>query len=205
MIRQLSLIVTVILLAGCTSNNFVRLDPAEIKLGVSDKKAVIDAVGNPERKSIHYNTYRYSVPIEEVTHKFIKVDKSTGDLAYFYREQTLLFYQDTLVGYTFVSGLPRESTFFDIRKARLIKPGETKMDQVIDLLGPPAGERIPPATCDNSVKDLIYKLYYDLKVNVDQNYKFNYASISKKSLQLVVQFGNDGAVIRLTAGDDCTE
>ena len=190
------------LVTGCATSNFNKVDPEEISLGVSDRASVIEAVGNPERKYVS-KLYGYSEPIEQVTHSYIRAEKVNGDLYYFYREQSLQFANDVLVGYTFVSGFPDESTRFDIRKARHIKPGETTVDEVVELLGPPAGERIAPFSCKDSARDLIYKFYYDLRVQVNENYEFEYDFVTKKNLMLVVQFDDDEVVTRLAPKDIC--
>lgn len=196
----------IILLTGCASisNNFKRLDPARITLGVTDREAVIEKIGIPGREANRkIFTYGMTTPLDSVVHRFIK--KSRQDRGYFYyREQTLIFSENILVGYIFVSAVPEESTYFDIRKARLIVPGKTTLDEVVDLLGRPGGERIPPATCNNSARALDYLFYYDVRIKHDENYMFMYETLTKKTLRLIVNFDANNVVTGLFANESCT-
>ena len=97
------------------------------------------------------------------------------------RAMSFYFADNILVGYEFTSSFKADNSYFDENKVSQIKKGKTTRDQVIELMGKPAGMHLYPLIKNKGDKAIVY-LYTHFK-----RYKI-YHQI------LVASFNNNGLV-----------
>lgn len=170
-------------LCGCAGTNFVRPDDAALQNGKTTIAEVREKYGKPFRES-------------DVT----KNDQDVTLLSYAYastggtpletgvipaRTLALAFWKGTLVSNIFTSSFKDDASSFDASKRAAIVKGATTGEQVIELLGRPAGYAIYPAIKDKNGHALIYAYHatsgsaFSLKIS---------------NRDLIVTLGPDGIV-----------
>ncbi|WP_118178564.1 hypothetical protein [Paraburkholderia phosphatilytica] len=170
-------------LTACAGSNFVRPDDSALQDGKTTLTEVREKFGKPYRES-----------------DVIKNDEKVTVLLYAYasttgtpvetgvvpgRSMDLSFWKGTLVSTQFVSTFKDDASNFDASKRDQIVKGKTTRDQVIGLLGRPAGYAIYPMIKDKQAQALIYA--YQTTSGSAFNLKF-----AKR--QLIVTVGQDGVV-----------
>lgn len=130
------------MLAGCAAGvNFTKPNDAQLVVGKTTESAVITTLGKPNIKSakvvngesLNMDTYAYA----KVGGKAALPGLTPA------RSLALVFRNGVLVEKTYTSSFATDSTYYDVTKAKTIKPGMTIGD-VENLLGKPSGEAIFP-------------------------------------------------------------
>ena len=129
-------------LLGCAGKDFVRPDSATLKNGETTYAQATERFGKPFSEG-----------------SATKNDKTVKSISYAYaslggrpakegvvpaRAMALYFYNDTLVGYEFLSSWAEDSTDFDESKVNQIVKGSTTRAEVVQLFGKPSGYAIHP-------------------------------------------------------------
>jgi hypothetical protein len=129
-------------LLGCAGKDFVRPDASTLKIG---------------QTTYAQATATYGKPFAEGS--MTKNDKTVKNVSYAYasfggkpvkegvvpaRAMGLYFYDETLVGYEFMSSWAEDNTDFDEGKTSQIVKGTTTQGDLLQLLGKPSGYAIYP-------------------------------------------------------------
>lgn len=176
------LILFLLLVTGCAGRDFDRPQPGDIVLGKTTQAEVLQRFGTPSRKGTE--TINGSV-VETISYAYAAGGASLVGGVTPGRSQAFHFLNGVVVGTVFISSFAADSTDFDAAKANAIAKGVTTRQQVLDLMGKPAGEYMYPMMDRQSDRGLVYS-YLELKGTV-----FN-PSISTK--RLVVGYGPDDVV-----------
>jgi hypothetical protein len=142
------------ILSGCAGTNFVRPDDAALQNGKTTIAEARAKFGSPFRQS-------------DVT----KNDQNVTLLSYAYantggtpldtgvipaRSLELGFWKDVLVSNVFNSTFKDDASAFDASKRAAIVKGKTTREQVMELLGKPAGYAMYPLIKDKDGQALVY-------------------------------------------------
>jgi hypothetical protein len=156
------------LLAGCASN-FTRPDPDKIAIEKNTTSDITNMAGKPNLVLNNIN-----INNETITAYLYFYGKGAN----FYglnmpqRTQAYYFYKGVLVGQEFNSSFDEENTDFDFKKVSEIKKGQTK-NEVLALLGKPAGVGVYPLINDKSGSALVYEYtharYIPIANSIDNN------------------------------------
>ncbi|HRE18456.1 MAG TPA: hypothetical protein PLW86_15530 [Rhodocyclaceae bacterium] len=180
-------------LAGCAGSDFVRPAEGLLVVGKSTTADVTARMGAPMQtgeltkndKKLKLYRYAYASTGGESAHPGVTPARSMA----------FSFHEDKLVSQEFVSSFKQDSSDFDSNKMSAIVKGKSTRDEVIALLGRPAGEAVYPIIKGQTDKALVYS-YTHAKGSV-----FNMKFYSKI---LIVSFNNQGIVSDIeftTAGD----
>jgi hypothetical protein len=144
-----------LVLAGCTGKNFVRVRPDAFTLGKTMRDEVYARVGphpnafqklHVRGKDVWTMTYLYKNNFSKALRPEITPTKA----------ETFYFLNDVLVGMDFTDSFKGEGTEFDAKSIASIHKGESTKSDVIRLLGPPGGLYAPPLIPDSSYRALVY-------------------------------------------------
>ncbi|ASW01769.1 hypothetical protein [Paraburkholderia aromaticivorans] len=142
------------MLSGCAGTNFVRPDDAALQNGKTTVAEARAKYGSPFRQStvtkneedVTLLSYAYAstggTPLE------------TGVIPA--RSLELGFWKDVMVSNVFVSTFKDDASSFDASKRSAIVKGKTTRDEVIALLGRPAGYAVYPIIKDKNGQALVY-------------------------------------------------
>jgi len=170
-----------LLLAGCAAGvNFVKPSDDQLVVGTSREDSVLTALGKPNLKStkvvngetLNMDTYAYA---------------RVGGSAVFpgvtpARSLALVFRNGVLVEKDYSSSFKEDSTYFDVDKAKTIKPGMLA-DDVKTMLGHPSGEAIYPVA--------------SIMGNHNMEYVFTETKGFKSQRNsLIIEVGADGRVVK---------
>jgi hypothetical protein len=144
--------------AGSTRNSFVRPSEGELIVGESSRADVIRRLGKPGNVT---RTISDGKQLDLATY-----DQFGGRTARFHvipvRCISFTFFNDKLVGQEFMSTSKEDSTDFDETKVASISKGQSKIDDVIALLGRPSGERVYPLIPGVDDREYLY-VYVECK------------------------------------------
>lgn len=154
-----------LLLAGCAiGRNFARPDSDMLRLGQSPYAELVQKLGPPyKERFVQYNDQR----VREVEYTYVTTyDRDPPYTAGGIPGRTLWLYfaDDVLVGHLFSSSWRSDHTDFDTAKAPLIVEGKSTREQVIAMLGRPAGHSIYPMAAEPGGESLRYffkELWYE--------------------------------------------
>jgi hypothetical protein len=181
--RFLVTLAATVLMAGCAGTNFKRPDAQALVVGKSTSADVTRVMGDPRQvgealkneQKIKIARYSYAA--------------TSGDSLYPgvipARAMSFSTFNDLLVGQQFLSSFKEDATEFDDSKIKDIVKGKTTKDEVISLLGKPAGEAIYPVIKRVGDTALVYG-YSHVKGNA-----FNLRNYSKS---LMVSIDSAGIV-----------
>jgi len=169
----------IIFITSCAGRNFVRPEPESLSLAKTTYQEILNRFGSPfqegtvlkNEKTVKTISYAYATTGRTPLFEGVTPARAIG----FY------FLDNTLVGYEFVSSFKEDNSYFDENKINQIKKDETTRDQVIELLGKPAGMYLYPLIKSNEDKAIVY-LYSHTK------------SFKSYRQNLVVSFDNNGLV-----------
>nr|WP_277949626.1 outer membrane protein assembly factor BamE [Rhodanobacter sp. T12-5] len=135
-------VVSCLLLAGCAAGvNFTKPDDGQLVVGKTTESDVITTLGKPNIKgakvvngeSLNTDTYAYAKVGGTAALPGVTPARSLA----------LVFRNGVLVEKAYSSSFAADSTYFDVTKAKTVKPGMT-VSEVESLLGKPSGEAIFP-------------------------------------------------------------
>ena len=141
----LAAVLAAALLGGCAlGRNFERPSPDTLRLGQSRYAELVEKLGPPEKERLQQ---RGGTTVREVEYAYSSQYDGEPPLIQGGipgRTLWLYFHDDVLVGHLFNSSWRADHTDFDAAKARLIVQGTTSRDEIVALLGRPAGNYIHP-------------------------------------------------------------
>lgn len=144
----------VLLLAGCAAGvNFVKPSDDQLVVGTSTQDSVLASLGKPNLKStkvvngetLNMDTYAYA----KVGGKAVFPGVTPA------RSLALVFKDGVLVEKGYSSSFKQDNTYFDVDKAKTIKPGMSA-EAVVALLGHPSGEAIYPVSSTKGNRNMEY-------------------------------------------------
>jgi outer membrane protein assembly factor BamE (lipoprotein component of BamABCDE complex) len=143
-----------LLLAGCAVGvNFVKPSDDQLIVGTSTEESVLASLGKPNLKStkvvngetLNMDTYAYAKVGGEAVFPGVTPARSLA----------LVFKDGVLVEKGYSSSFKQDSTYFDVEKAKAIKPGMPAA-AVSTLLGHPGGEAIYPVSSTMGHRNMEY-------------------------------------------------
>ena len=140
--ERLAAVTLLTLLCGCAGTDFVRPDTESLLVGQMTNAQVRARMGEPRRegalvkneKTLKTATYAYASVGGKPRTPGVTPARAIG----FY------FYNDTLVGYEFISSWAEDHSDFDDGKVKDIVKGKTTRADLAQLLGKPVGRYIYP-------------------------------------------------------------
>ena len=176
-------------LTACTATagrDFERPASGSLIIGETTESEVLTRYGKPEstgtevRDDQTINTIMYSYSSNE--------EAIVGGVTPA-RVLACQFVDGSLVGYEFVSSYPKDHTSFDPTKREAIQVGKSTKKDVIDVMGPPNGERSRPLIDPPAERALVYS-YVHTQVSVG----FAEVDVHQGHTLLLVLLGADGVV-----------
>lgn len=143
-----------LLLAGCAAGvNFVKPSDDQLVVGTSKQDSVLASLGKPNLKStkvvngetLNMDTYAYAKVGGEAIFPGVTPARSL----------VLVFKDGVLVEKGYSSSFKQDNTYFDVDKAKTIKPGMSA-EAVRVLLGHPSGEAIYPVSSTMGNRNMEY-------------------------------------------------
>lgn len=143
-----------LLLAGCAAGvNFVKPSDDQLVVGTSKQDSVLASLGKPNLKStkvvngetLNMDTYAYAKVGGEAVFPGVTPARSL----------VLVFKDGVLVEKGYSSSFKQDNTYFDVDKAKTIKPGMSA-EAVRVLLGHPSGEAIYPVSSTMGNRNMEY-------------------------------------------------
>ena len=129
-------------LLGCAGKDFVRPDPATLKNGETTYAQVTERFGKPFAEG---STTKNEKTVKSISYAYASLGgRPAKEGVVPARGMGLYFYNDTLVGYEFLSSWAEDSSDFDESKMNQIVKGLTTRAEVVQLLGRPSGFAIYP-------------------------------------------------------------
>ena len=141
---------------GCVGANFVRPEAGFLKNGVTTYAEVVGRFGIPYQVGSMTKNER-AVKFAAYAHRTRGEAHRDGVLAT--RLMTLFFFDDKLVGHTFVSSWADDHTDFDETKVPQISKGKSTRSQVVSFLGRPSGYYWYPLIKERRGEAAVYEYY----------------------------------------------
>ena len=180
-INKFAVLVVLVALSGCAGTNFVRPDTDVFKNGQTSYTQVVQRMGKPRREG---SALKNEKELKSISYAYAETGgKPLKEGVIPARAMSFYFYNDTLVGYEFVSSWAEDSSDFDAKKISAIVKGKTTKAEVMQLLGKPSGFYVYPMMKSESGEAAAY-VYSDAKGTV-----FNMKFFRKA---LVVSFDGNG-------------
>ena len=178
----LSLVGVLLLLFGCSvGREFQRPEPGSLRMGSTTESEIRARFGRP-------HVFEATVLKENAMRSLGYVYRKVGLDQVYDREVMFIFGDGVLVGYEYSSSFTSDKTDFDQSRVDRIKRGETTAAQVVDILGPPAGQGIHPLAEAKTGKAYVYSY-----VRIDKE-PFSGKLSPPLKKRLVVQFDEAGVV-----------
>lgn len=181
--RRLLVVAGLALLAGACAGQkeLTRPEPGTLQLGKTTEAEIRSRFGEPRGvatrlvNEVPVKTFSYS-------HADSPVDVSVVPV----RVMVVMFTDDVLVGYHYLSSFAADATDFDETRVGRIRRGQTTARQVLELMGQPGGEYIPPLARVRGGRAYVYG--YSRTENVAGG------KLATKTKTLVVNFDPTGVV-----------
>ncbi|MGF6757767.1 hypothetical protein [Paraburkholderia sp. GAS334] len=144
-------------LSGCAGSNFVRPDDAVLQNDKTTISAVRETYGKPFRES---NVTKNDQDVTLLSYAYASTGGTpleTGVIPA--RSLELAFWKDKLVSNVFNSSFKDDASTFDASKRTQIIKGKTTREEVVGLLGRPAGYAVYPAIKDKNGNALVYSYH----------------------------------------------
>jgi hypothetical protein len=183
-------------LAGCAiGRNFERPDPDMLRLGQSRYAELVRRLGPPysERLEQHHGRAVREVEYSYVTTYDPDPPYIEGGIPN--RTLRLYFLDGLLVGHLFDSSWRADHTDFDLAKAPLIVKGKSTRQEVVALLGRPAGQYIYPMV-DEPNNELFRYFFTAIWYP-----KYGHGRVHRIRKWVQVEFDPRGVVSRMDAYD----
>ncbi|MES9961034.1 MAG: hypothetical protein ABW089_11400 [Sedimenticola sp.] len=148
------LVIVAVLLSACAGRDFVRPDETSLRLNETTYQEILDRFGKPfnegtqlkNEKNVKIISYAYA----SIGGKANSPGITPARAASFY------FSDDLLAGYEFISSYKMDNSDFDETRIEQLKKGETTREQVIALIGKPAGRYVHPLIKEKDGYAMIY-------------------------------------------------
>lgn len=148
---------TLVSLSGCAGTNFQRPLDTELVLGRTTYQEVVALLGpsgtdgkvTRDDRTFVVRSYGY------VQTQFAAA--VAGRAVYPSRFAQFIFFDEILVGYLFVSSFEGDHTDFDEGKIALVKKGESRRENVIQIMGRPSGHSIYPLAKEKEQEIIVYE------------------------------------------------
>lgn len=153
-IKQILTLVALALLVGCAAGvNFKKMGEDQLILGKTKKNTVLTVMGKPTGKGT--NTFN-GIELEVINYAYARVGANAvlPDVTAA-RSQGFLFKNGVLVGKEYTSSFAADNTLFDIKKAKVIKKGQSKT-KVVSIMGKPRGGYLYPIIDDKNGYAYVY-------------------------------------------------
>lgn len=144
------------LLAGCAGTQFTRVADDALALGQTNEAQVRARLGEPYREGA---VTKNNQQMKSLSYAYASTGaEGAGDGVIAARSQGFYFHNDRLVGYEFISSWKEDSTDFDGAKAAQVRKGQSTLQDVARLFGPPVGRYIHPmvAGADEQAVSYLY-------------------------------------------------
>lgn len=185
-LKFLLILLTIDLVGGCAAESFVRPDDDSLTLGLTSYQSIIAQMGEPTKKM-----------------KQAGSDRSVKVLEYFYtprrgkpaypgvipeRKMTLYFMDHLLIGYLFRSTLKDDYTDFDEAMIKQLEKGTSTQNDVIEIMGKPAGVLTFPLILEGTDREISY--FYEQRKGSSRNryLKFLRVSLTKKRVVMDIEY-----------------
>lgn len=144
------------LLAGCAGTQFTRVADDALALGQTSEAQVRARLGEPYREGVVTKNDRQ---MKSLSYAYANTGaEGAGDGVVAARSQGFYFHDGRLVGYEFISSWKEDSTDFDGARAAQVRKGQSTLQDVARLFGPPVGRYIHPmvAGADEQAVSYLY-------------------------------------------------
>jgi hypothetical protein len=142
---------------ACTAGrNFQEPSEESLVLGTTTIFEIRERFGKPRGEG---STTRNGCSMKTLTYAYARHRDLGGAHAFGVvpaRGITFTFFEDRLVGHSFVSSFEEDHTDFDESKLVQIQQGSSKRPDVVALLGPPRGRCIYPMSADKGQEGVLY-------------------------------------------------
>lgn len=193
------------LVVGCTTGrDFAKPAADTIAPGTTTRAEILGKFGEPYRQSslVRSDATGAAQPASPVA--LAPIGGTFASLTYVYADRsatllyggpptaksvTFIFWNDTLVGYNYISNFDADSSNFDESRIGALEKGKSLKPDVVALLGQPTGRRIYPLIRDNGNEVFIYE----------------YVALTRgerRTKTLGIIFTSDGAVADYAFGSD---
>ena len=172
----------------CTTSQYVESNPSAIRLGVSSVQDVM--IQGKGGKELEGNITINGQTINALTYLSMKGGVLPEAKT---RYTTYFFYNNKLVGKETSSRFSKDSTNFDVDKAKTIKNGTT-LQQVVAELGKPSGTFIYPIAKNSGDTGIAY---YNISIH-----PLPFEEKTETVHEARISFDNNGKVDNVTVTDD---
>ncbi len=176
-------------LAACTATSgrdFERPASGSLTIGETTESEVLTRYGKPESTSTEV---RDDQTINTLVYSYSSNEEAIVGGATPARTLACQFVNGSLVGYEFISSYPKDHTSFDPTKRKAIQVGKSTKEDVINVMGPPNGERTRPLIDPPAARALVYS-YMHTQVSVG----FAEVDVHYGLTAVLVLLGADGVV-----------
>lgn len=137
-----SVVLLAALLAGCAGTQFTRVAEDALTLGQTTEAQVRARLGEPYREGA---VTKNNQQMKSLSYAYASTGaEGAADGVIAARSQGFYFHNGRLVGHEFISSWKEDSTDFDGAKAAQVRKGQSTLQDVQRLLGPPVGRYIHP-------------------------------------------------------------
>jgi len=142
------------LLTGCAGTDFVRPSSETFKLGQTTYSQVVQQMGEPKKSGVVLKNGKNVISITYVYSTTVGEPLEEGVIPV--RAMSYYFHDNRLVGQEFLSSFKSDNSNFDETKVATISKGKTTRAEVIQLLGRPSANYIPPMVTETSGEAIGY-------------------------------------------------
>lgn len=147
------LIVAALLAACAAGTNFARLSGPQLRLGQDTEASLRQRLGSPYKEGA---VTKHNRQFRTLAYAYSVGGKAAVQGVTPARGQTFYFLDRVLVGHDFSSSWAEDSTNFDESRIPEIVTGQSKVAEVVGLLGEPGGEYIYPLTSKKGERAKVY-------------------------------------------------
>jgi hypothetical protein len=176
---------------GCGSTvRFAKPAPESLVLGKTTYQEAVVMYGKP---TLQQPMTLNGENVNSATWSFVGAPDSQPFKKYHIPNKSLAmwFWSDSLVGYVFTSSFQEDKTDFDESQIPRIKKGETRVEEVVKLLGPAPGFLVYPCIRDVDTKALKY-FYQQLNSSSDLYTEDATISYNKEGIVTDVTYSTSG-------------
>jgi hypothetical protein len=196
--RRLATYLFVFCLVGChAGHDFPTPTPENLVLGQSMRAEILRTYGRPTRESSAILSSTQTEAVTKGEFDMTPVSGAFASLVYVYADRTgtvlvgavssvkaatFDFWNDTLIGYNFVSTFKDDAPNFDESKIAEIRKAQSTKAEVVQLFGPPSGRAVYP----------------EVQHQGNEKYIYSYLRIGRRerlTKRLEILFGTDGVVL----------
>lgn len=144
----------IVLGGACAGRDFVRPSAESLVLGKTTQDEILRQFGAPERVGTKIVNERR---LDTLAYAFASTGgRALAESVTPARAMVLYFLNGLLVGHEFASSYMKDHTDFDESRVKDIRKGETRREQVIQMLGAPPGEYAWPLVRAQGDRGIVY-------------------------------------------------